>query len=39
VCSTSRHACGADVGSLAHHLHARQWQRLSQSQGTKGERL
>src|SRR5207253_641706 len=28
-----------DVGSIAHHLRARNWQRLSQSQGTKGERL
>jgi SRSO17 transposase len=30
----------ADVGSIAAQaLHARDWQRLSQSQGTKGERL
>ena len=30
----------SDVGSIAHHqLRARDWQRLSQSQGTKGERL
>jgi len=28
-----------NVGSIAHHLRARNWQRLSQSQGTKGERL
>ncbi len=29
-----------DVGSIAHNLmHARHWQRLSQSLGTKGERL
>ncbi len=29
----------SDVGSIAHHLRARDWQRLSMSQGTKGERL
>ncbi len=30
----------SDVGSIAHHqLRRRDWQRLSQSQGTKGERL
>jgi SRSO17 transposase len=30
----------SDVASIAHQrLHARDWQRLSQSQGTKGERL
>jgi len=30
----------SDVGSIAHdHLRAHDWQRLSQSQGTKGERL
>jgi SRSO17 transposase len=30
----------SDVGSIAHHqLRSRDWQRLSQSQGTKGERL
>ena len=29
----------ADVGSIAHHLRAQDWQRLSMSQGTKGERL
>ena len=29
----------SDAGSLVHHLRARSWQRLSQSQGTKGERL
>jgi len=28
-----------DVGSLAHHLRDQDWQRLSMSQGTKGERL
>ncbi len=40
VCVQHEQACLlSDVGSLAHHLRARQWQRLSQSQGTKGERL
>ena len=29
----------SDVGSIAHQLHAGDWQRLSMSQGTKGERL
>jgi SRSO17 transposase len=29
----------ADVGSIAHQLRGRSWRRLSQSQGTKGERL
>jgi SRSO17 transposase len=29
----------SDVGSIAHHLRAQDWHRLSQSQGTKGERL
>jgi SRSO17 transposase len=29
----------SDVGSIAHQLRAHDWQRLSMSQGTKGERL
>lgn len=29
----------SDVGSIAHRLRAQDWQRLSMSQGTKGERL
>jgi SRSO17 transposase len=29
----------ADVGSITHQLRAQDWQRLSMSQGTKGERL
>ena len=29
----------SDVGRIAHQLRARDWQRLSMSQGTKGERL
>ena len=29
----------SDVGSIAHQLRARDWQRLSMSMGTKGERL
>jgi SRSO17 transposase len=29
----------SDVGSIAHQLRAQDWQRLSMSQGTKGERL
>ena len=29
----------SDVGSIAHHLRAKDWQRLSMSQGTKGDRL
>jgi SRSO17 transposase len=29
----------SEVGSIAHQLRAKDWQRLSMSQGTKGERL
>ena len=29
----------SDVGSITHQLRAKDWQRLSMSQGTKGERL
>ena len=40
VCVQHEQACLlSDAGSLVHHLRARSWQRLSQSQGTKGERL
>jgi hypothetical protein len=40
VCVQTKAGCLlSDVGSLAHHLRSRDWQRLSQSQGTKGERL
>ena len=41
VCVQRQEACLlSDVGSIAHHqLRHRDWQRLSQSQGTKGERL
>ena len=36
---TSAGALLADVGSIVPRLRRRDWQRLSQSQGTKGERL
>ncbi len=40
VCVQMReHPLLSDVGSIAHLLHAKDWQRLSMSQGTKGERL
>lgn len=40
VCVEHEQTCLlSDVGSLAHQVRARAWQRLSQSQGTKGERL
>ncbi len=41
VCVQTQEGCLlSDVGSIAHHaLGAQDWQRLSQSQGTKGERL
>ncbi len=41
VCVQTKEGCLlSDVGSIAHHqLRAQDWQRLSQSQGTKGERL
>jgi SRSO17 transposase len=40
VCVQTHKGCLlADVGSLAHQLRQEDWQRLSMSQGTKGERL
>jgi SRSO17 transposase len=40
ICVQREQACLlSDVGSIVHRLRARDWQRLSQSQGTKGERL
>jgi SRSO17 transposase len=41
VCVQTQEGCLlSDVASIAHHvLTAQDWQRLSQSQGTKGERL
>ncbi len=40
VCVQTRDgALLTDVGSIAHQLRAQDWQRLSMSQGTKGERL
>ena len=40
VCVQTQAGCLlADVASIVHQLRAKDWQRLSQSQGTKGERL
>ncbi len=40
ICVQREQACLlSDVGTIVHQLRPRDWQRLSQSQGTKGERL
>ena len=40
ICVQTRHGpILSDVGSIAHLVRAQDWQRLSMSQGTKGERL